>query len=226
MFVIGPWQEYALAQRLQAARAAERNVLQVLHGTDDYDDDDNNSKDDHRSASIALPFRRRPRYVARAHAQPRDAPSSSSSNSPQLPPPPAPPQQPFAQPWAKTRQRVHRQKRQKSHAGHAQVPRRLLTVERMRRAYTDRGEDATLEGSSAPDSIEVEKHTAENDSASKPESLNFAESSKQEKEGKEDEEVDQLMLWVQGLESEEESERSDPETHIDLRSIKPQKVNK
>lgn len=95
------------------------------------------------------------------------------------------------------------------------MPRRLLAVERMRRAYTNRGEEATLKGSSASDSIEVEKHTAEEDSVSKPKPPS-SELSKQEEEGKEDEEVDQLMLWVQGLESEEEKERSDPETHIDL----------
>lgn len=74
------------------------------------------------------------------------------------------------------------------------MPRRLLAVERMRRAYFNKREGTT-----------ADEQAAEEGSTSRLEPPDFA-STEEEKREREEEEVDQLMLWVHGLASEEESE--------------------
>lgn len=188
MFIIGPWQEFALARRLQAERAAERNVRQVLQNHDDERDEACSSK----SAPFVPPLPRRPRSLApaaapnRAHRPPLLAPPPPPSPRSTLPPPPP----------VKARRKCRiQQLTDKTYSEKAQQPRRLRNVERMRRAYLPAAATVAATEGAASEGEEDERER-------KVEEEGRAIQNNEENE----EEVDELMQWVKGLESEEEDD--------------------
>lgn len=184
---IGPWQEYALARQLQAARVAERSVSLVLRNLEEGEGavDDFNWPPSSSPSLISL---------ALGRAAPR--PRRHQYAPPPPPPPPLPLARPPTKPWVvnaggtspklqrKQKQQGQRQAQQSVPAGAGdRPPPRLRDVERMRRAYLSR-----IEGLKD----ETEKQGEDEDD---------------QKAAEHDEgDVDALMEWVKKLESEDESD--------------------
>lgn len=200
---IGPWQELALARQLQAARAAERNVSLVLQELDDAEGEDSHELID-RIASSSIPSAARLQPRLRA-APPRPRLRQHARPPPALPPPPlqaipTPPLVlPSTQPWAikagrKQPQREQPRRAQQSvPAGGDQPPPRLRDVERMRRAYLSRSEGQK----------QIEEQQDDQSAADKADGLPLVGGDGDKMEA-EDGDVDALMEWVQGLESEDD----------------------
>lgn len=192
--LIGVWQEYALARQLQARQAADRNVQLVLQGDDRAGGDEAGSHE-------AIPRRRR-------RASPPQPQQGPKPLAPAAPPPPRP-----SQPWitacgAGCKQTPKRQCQQQ-HAAMGSAPcdlnrhRRLRDVERMRRAY--------LSGGQRPVEIREEMEGGvEAASGDRLPSRAVATDPGLSQEGggsaNEEDEVDELMRWVNGLENGEGSE--------------------
>jgi hypothetical protein len=195
---IGPWQELALARQLQAACLAERNVQQLLRG----DNDDEEGQAGYRSPIPPLLPPRRRRYAV-------------------PPPPPPPPPQP-QQPQRPTQKQGPKQPQQQTKtvvvvakatsmpapSFDRPAPRGLRDVERMRRAYMKGGERATTQIQSRekgerwepaqPDGILYQART--------PDPHRRFE---KKTEDNEEEQVDELMDWVEGLDVESDDEQDD-----------------
>lgn len=183
--LIGVWQEYALARQLQARRAGDHNVQLVLQWEDDYPEEVD-----------TIPRRR------------RHAPPPKPQEGPKLSPPPRP-----AQPWIKAfgagrKQCPKRQPQQQPTAAKsaANRPRRLRDVNRMRRAYLSGGqspveyqeetEGAHVEPANGPSIITVDDVPSQTGSPDAVWSQDGGGSANEE------EEVDELMRWVKGLDNE------------------------